>query len=52
MKRRMREAARLQLNRLETPFSIVFNPRKAILQADRLAIEREVERLFLKCANS
>ena len=52
MKRRMREAARLHLLELQQPWSIVFNPRKPILDASFSSVESEVSRLFQRCVNS
>jgi ribonuclease P protein component len=50
MKRRMREAVRLHLSELPPRWSVVFNPRKPLLQADFAAIEREVREVFARCA--
>jgi ribonuclease P protein component len=52
MKRRMREAVRLHLAKLPANWSVVFNPRKGLLNADFADIEREVVKVFTKCANS
>jgi len=52
IKRRLREAVRLQLGRLSAPWSIVFNPRSRSLDAPVAEIQREVERLFLRCNGS
>lgn len=52
MKRRMREAVRLHLSELPGKWAVVFNPRKALLKADFSALEREVIRVFQKCACS
>jgi ribonuclease P protein component len=52
MKRRMREAVRLHLSELPNRWSIVFNPRKPLLTADFPAVEREVSKVFARCANS
>jgi len=52
MKRRMRETIRLQLWQLESKWAIVFNPRKAILDAPQALLNRDVERLVQQCKNS
>ena len=52
MKRRMREAVRLHLAELPTQWSVVFNPRKPLLDAPFAAVEQEVRKLFSRCANS
>ncbi len=52
MKRRMREAVRLNLSALPPSWMVVMNGRKGLLDADFSAIRREVMRLFAQCANS
>lgn len=52
MKRRLREAARLHLGGLPAPWMVVLNGRRAALEADFPLLQREVERLFARCANS
>jgi ribonuclease P protein component len=52
MKRRMREAVRLHLHELPAQWSIVFNPRKPLLDAPFVDLEREVSKVFARCANS
>jgi ribonuclease P protein component len=52
MKRRLREAVRLQLRELPPSWMIVMNGRCALLDAEFSAIQREVGRLFAQCANS
>lgn len=49
IKRRLREAVRLHLDRLNPQWSIVFNPRRKVLDAAMPELEREVERIFLRC---
>jgi ribonuclease P protein component len=49
IKRRLREAVRAQLDRLNPQWSIVFNPRRKALDAPLPELEREVEKLFLRC---
>lgn len=49
IKRRVREAVRLLLERLNPQWSIVINPRRRTLDAPAQEILREVERLFLRC---
>lgn len=50
IKRRMREAARLHFGALGPGWSIVFNPRRAVLDADFARLHQEVARLFGKLA--
>lgn len=52
MRRRMREAVRLYTVGVNAKWRIVINPRKPILTANREAIERDLKRLLLQCANS
>ena len=52
MKRRLREAVRLNLALLPSSWMIVMNGRKGLLDADFSAIQTEVKRLFVQCANS
>ena len=52
IKRRLREAVRLSLDRLNPQWSIVINPRTKALQAPMADLRREVERLFLRCNGS
>jgi len=52
IKRRMREAVRLRLDRLNSSWSIVINPRLKALDAPAAELEREVERLFQRCNGS
>ncbi|HYP08488.1 MAG TPA: ribonuclease P protein component [Bryobacteraceae bacterium] len=52
MKRRLREAVRLHLSVLPPCWMIVMNGRKGVLDAEFPALEREVMRLFARCANS
>jgi ribonuclease P protein component len=52
MKRRMREAARLHLSSLGSDWAVVFNPRRALLDAPFEVLEREVERVFSKCGSA
>jgi len=49
IKRRVREAVRSQIGRLDPQWSIVINPRRKALEAPFLELQREVERLFLRC---
>lgn len=48
-KRRTREAVRQLLDSLAPQWDIVFNPRRAILDAPFEEIKREVERVFSRC---
>ena len=52
IKRRLREAVRLHLDRLNPQWSIVINPRRKALDAPMPDLQREVERLFLRCNGS
>ena len=52
IKRRVRDAVRLQLDRLNPQWSIVINPRRKALDASTQDLQREVERLFLRCNGS
>ncbi|MGA3018590.1 MAG: ribonuclease P protein component [Bryobacteraceae bacterium] len=52
IKRRVREAVRFHLDRLNPQWSIVINPRRKALDAPLADLKREVERLFLRCNGS
>jgi ribonuclease P protein component len=52
IRRRVREAVRLYLDRLNPQWSIVINPRRKALDASTQDLQREVERLFLSCSGS
>jgi ribonuclease P protein component len=52
IKRRFREAVRFHLDRLNPQWSIVINPRLKSLNAPLPELQREVERLFLRCNGS
>jgi ribonuclease P protein component len=52
MKRRMREAVRLNLSTLPPVWWIVFNPRRQSADAPFESLQREVRKVFDKCANS
>lgn len=52
IKRRVREAVRLRLEQLNPQWSIVFNPRRAAMNSPFTELEREVEKLFLRCNSS
>lgn len=49
IKRRVREAVRLRLDRLSPQWEIVFNPRRAAMDSPFSELTREVEKLFLRC---
>jgi ribonuclease P protein component len=49
IKRRVREAVRLRLDRLSPQWEIVFNPRRAAIDSPFSELIREVEKLFLRC---
>jgi ribonuclease P protein component len=46
IKRRLREAVRVELPSLGPGWEVVFNPRRALLQADSSRVTAEVARLF------
>ena len=52
LKRRMREAVRNHLEMLPVNWSIVFNPRRNVLEAPFEDLCREVGRLFTRCNES
>jgi len=52
IRRRLREAVRLELARLAPEWDIVINPRRGLLDASWDNIRREVERLMSRCENS
>jgi ribonuclease P protein component len=52
IKRRVREAVRRHLDQLSPQWSIVINPRRKALDAPTADLQREVERLFLRCNGS
>jgi ribonuclease P protein component len=52
IKRRVREAVRCELDRLNPQWSIVINPRKRAFDAPLPDLRREVERLFARCHGS
>ena len=48
IKRRMREAVRRSLNGLNAPVDIVLHPRRAVMDLEFAALEREVSQVFRK----
>jgi ribonuclease P protein component len=52
IRRRLREVIRLRLDRLNPQWSIVFNPRRKAFDAPIAELQREVEKLFLRCNGS
>jgi ribonuclease P protein component len=52
IRRRLREAVRFHLDRLNPQWSIVINPRRKAFDAPLPEMQREVERLFLRCNGS
>jgi len=52
IKRRMREAVRLELESLSPEWSIVFNPRRKAQNCLFTELQAEVHRLFVRCAKS
>jgi ribonuclease P protein component len=49
IKRRMREAVRLEGWRLGPHWQIVFNPRRQAFDAPFESVRQEVEKLFVRC---
>jgi len=49
LKRRVREAVRRRLDRLPPRWDVVFQPRRAALEAPFEELEREMEKLFRRC---
>ena len=49
IRRRVREAVRLRLDQLNPQCILVINPRRKALDATFPEIQREVEKLFLRC---
>jgi ribonuclease P protein component len=49
LKRRVREAVRLDLAQLSCEWSIVFNPRRKSLDCTFSELQAEVRRLFIRC---
>ena len=52
IRRRLREAVRFHLDRLNPQWSIVINPRRKAFDAPFPELQREVERLFRRCNGS
>jgi ribonuclease P protein component len=52
LKRRMREAARTQIERIPNNYAIVFNPRRPVLDAPFEDLCREVGKVFGRCKES
>lgn len=50
IRRRIREAVRLELAALSSEWSIVFNPRRKAFDCPFNELQTEVKRLFLKCS--
>lgn len=50
VKRRMREALRQDWAEMQPGWDVVINPRKAVLEAPFVEIQREVKRLITRCA--
>ena len=49
IRRRMREAVRLELDRLPLAVDLIFHPRRAVLAAGLPALRKEVLKAFEKC---
>ena len=52
IRRRLREAVRLRLCDLDPKWMIVFNPRRAMLDADWPRVQAEVAKLVERCTRS
>ncbi len=52
IRRRLREAVRLNFDRIGAGWNIVLNPRRAVLEVEFSALEREVSRLFRSLSKS
>ncbi len=52
LRRRVREAVRLELANLNPQWSIVFNPRRKTLECSFDELRAEVLRLFLRCTKA
>lgn len=52
IRRRLREAVRCYLDRLNPQWTIVFNPRRKALEATFGDLQQEVEKLFRRCNGS
>jgi ribonuclease P protein component len=52
IRRRMREALRMELPRFSGPVDYVFHPRRSVLLIDLPQLRREVERMIRKCENT
>lgn len=50
IKRRMREATRFEVSRIPPNWNVVFNPRRAVLDAGFDDLRREVSRVFDRCS--
>jgi len=52
IRRRVREAARLELASLSEGWWVVFNPRRKALDCMFSDLRREVQRILIRCGNS
>jgi ribonuclease P protein component len=52
IRRRVREAVRFYLDRMNPEWSIVINPRRKAFDAPMTELKREVERLIARCGGS
>jgi len=52
IRRRMREAIRLELPGFQAPVDMVFHPRRNVLTAGFPALREEVRKVFRRCGNS
>ncbi len=49
IRRRMREAVRLELERVAPPADMIFHPRPAVLSVDFPTLRKQVVKAFEKC---
>ena len=52
VKRRLRDMLRIRLSRLDARWDVVINPRRPALEASPDELQREVERLLLRCGKA
>ena len=51
IRRRLKECVRTRLARFGSCWEVVFNPRRALIEAPLAELEREVEKICAKCAD-
>jgi ribonuclease P protein component len=52
LRRKLREAVRMELARIQTGWDFVFHPRAGAADAPLAALRHEVEKVFQKCARA